>query len=58
MFGCWQENACTWGLEQNLWYVHMTCHFVLPFSLARGVVEAKSPCKCHTGKKRPKIGKD
>ena len=26
-----QENASTWGLEKKMWYVHMTCHFVLPF---------------------------
>ena len=28
-----QEYACAWGLEKNLWYVHMTHHFVLPFSV-------------------------
>ena len=26
-----QEKACAWGLEKKLWYVHMTCHLVLPF---------------------------
>ena len=31
-----QENGCTWALEKNLWYVHMTCHFVLPFSVLVG----------------------
>ena len=28
-----QKNACAWSLEKNLCYAHMTCSFVLPFSV-------------------------
>ena len=45
-----QASTCIWVLEQNL-YVHMNCHFVLPFSVWWW--EMKSPCKSYASKKRP-----
>ena len=39
-----------------MWYAHITCHFVLPFSVWWW--RDKSQCNSYTGKERPKNEKD